>query len=163
MCIRDRRKVPIDGFNRQSLNAKLAIAVTANFVNYRTKEETSVEEISGISKQFNMKFFADIEKDKGISLENIVYYKGDTHYFVMTALRNSLLSRGVLTQNFVNDRKSLMLGTNINWSELQAYAVDVAEYSTKYLSNQIPTTEFALDPSGKPDVADFVFSFMYSA
>lgn len=34
----------------------------------------------------------------GIDLENIVYYKDDTHYFVMTAKKNSLLKKGVIMQ-----------------------------------------------------------------
>ena len=32
----------------------------------------------------------------GVKLENIVYYKNETHYFVMTALKSSLLQLGVL-------------------------------------------------------------------
>jgi len=35
---------------------------------------------------------------KGIDLENIVYYKDDTHYFVMTAKKKSLLKKGVIKQ-----------------------------------------------------------------
>lgn len=35
-------------------------------------------------------------KETGIDLENIVYYKDDTHYFVMTAKKHSLLDKGVL-------------------------------------------------------------------
>lgn len=38
----------------------------------------------------------------GIDLENIVYYKDDTHYFVMTAKKQSLLEKGVILQ--VNQR-----------------------------------------------------------
>lgn len=34
----------------------------------------------------------------GIDLENIVYYKDDTHYFVMTAKKKSLLEKGVIKQ-----------------------------------------------------------------
>lgn len=34
----------------------------------------------------------------GIDLENIVYYKDDTHYFVMTAKKESLLKKGVIKQ-----------------------------------------------------------------
>lgn len=32
----------------------------------------------------------------GIDLENIVYYKDNTHYFVMTAKKQSLLEKGVI-------------------------------------------------------------------
>lgn len=32
----------------------------------------------------------------GIDLENIVYYRDNTHYFVMTAKKQSLLDKGVV-------------------------------------------------------------------
>ena len=38
----------------------------------------------------------DLKEDTDIDLENIVYYKDDTHYFVMTAKKDSLLRKGVL-------------------------------------------------------------------
>lgn len=38
----------------------------------------------------------------GVDLENIVYYKDDTHYFVMTAKKQSLLEKGVILH--VSDR-----------------------------------------------------------
>lgn len=37
-------------------------------------------------------------EQKGIKLENIVYYKDETHYFVMTAGKASLLKRGALRE-----------------------------------------------------------------
>ena len=57
-----------------------------------------VEEISGVAFIFNQKFFQDLKRDTGIDLENIVYYKDDTHYFVMTAKKQSLLAKGVIIQ-----------------------------------------------------------------
>ena len=86
----------IPGFDRKELRAKLALAITANFVNHRTKEEAAVQEISGVAFIFNQKFFKDLYDDTGIDLENIVYYKDDTHYFIMTAKKDSLLKKGVL-------------------------------------------------------------------
>jgi len=44
------------------------------------------------------RFFKDLNIQAGIDLENIVYYKDETHYFVMTAKKHSLLNRGVLIQ-----------------------------------------------------------------
>ena len=76
----------------------LAIGITANFINHNDEVEKNVEEISGIAYHFNPKFFDDLRSHKNIRLENIVYYKDETHYFVMTALKSSLLQRGVLKQ-----------------------------------------------------------------
>ena len=33
---------------------------------------------------------------RGIELENFVYFKNETHYIVMTAVKRSLLKKGVL-------------------------------------------------------------------
>ena len=90
------KKSRIPGFDRKELRAKLALALTANFVNYHTQEEAAVQEISGVAFIFNQKFFKDLYRDTGIDLENIVYYKDDTHYFIMTAKKDSLLKKGVL-------------------------------------------------------------------
>uniref|UniRef100_A0A5F8HKQ5 Molecule interacting with CasL protein 1 n=1 Tax=Monodelphis domestica TaxID=13616 RepID=A0A5F8HKQ5_MONDO len=85
-----------EGFSVREMRGKLAIGITANFVNGRTVAETQVPEISGVARIYNQSFFP--EPVQGIDLENIVYYKDDTHYFVMTAKKQSLLRLGVLRQ-----------------------------------------------------------------
>lgn len=57
-----------------------------------------MQEISGVAFIFNQKFFMDLKESTRIDLENIVYYKDDTHYFVMTAKKASLLEKGVLKE-----------------------------------------------------------------
>ena len=47
---------------------------------------------------FNQKFFQDLKAACGIDLENIVYYRDDTHYFVMTAKKKSLIKKGVILE-----------------------------------------------------------------
>ena len=44
----------------------------------------------------HLSYTQDLKADTDIDLENIVYYKDDTHYFVMTAKKDSLLRKGVL-------------------------------------------------------------------
>ena len=71
-----------------------------------------MEEIPGLSKQYDMEFFRNLENRCGIRLENIVYYKVKipvtfclldkqdlTHYFVMTAKKDSLVRKGVLLKD----------------------------------------------------------------
>ncbi|XP_057593665.1 F-actin-monooxygenase MICAL1 isoform X4 [Hippopotamus amphibius kiboko] len=89
-----------EGFTVREMRGKLAIGITANFVNGRTVEETQVPEISGVARIYNQSFFQSLLKATGIDLENIVYYKDDTHYFVMTAKKQCLLRLGVLRQPF---------------------------------------------------------------
>ena len=146
------RTIRVPCFDRKELRGKLALAITANFKNYNTRDEAAVDEISGVAFIFNQKFFKvlvytcaccllmqrqeycslaalrvlatvivilialthsvsihdgffplalfsipqELNAETGIDLENIVYYKDDTHYFVMTAKKESLLKKGVL-------------------------------------------------------------------
>jgi hypothetical protein len=52
--------VIISGFGRKEFRGKLAIAITANFLNRRSEAEARVEEISGVAFIFNQKFFKDL-------------------------------------------------------------------------------------------------------
>lgn len=90
------KRVTIPGFKRKEFRGKLAIAITANFANRRTTAEAVVEEISGVAFVYKQDFFNSLYEELGIALENIVYYKDETHYFVMTTKKHSLLDRGVL-------------------------------------------------------------------
>ena len=53
LVVASGKNVPIEGFARQSLDAKLAIAVTANFVNNRTAEDSQSDEIAGLAYQYH--------------------------------------------------------------------------------------------------------------
>ncbi len=135
----------------------MAIAITANFINKHTEAESQVEEISGVAFIFNQKFFNDLTEAKGISLENIVYYKDETHYFVMTAKKQSLLNKGVIVENHA-DTVQLLANENVNQEALFEYAREAADFATKY---SMPHLEFAVNHYGKPDVAMFDFTSMF--
>ena len=62
-------------------------------------------------------------------MENICYYKDDTHYFVMTAKKSSLLDRGVLLRDYA-DTITLLSPENINRAKLLGYAKDAATWTT---------------------------------
>lgn len=53
------------GFRRKEFRGKLAIAITANFINRNTTAEAKVEEISGVAFIFNQKFFQDLREATG--------------------------------------------------------------------------------------------------
>lgn len=55
----------IPGFKRKEFRGKLAIAITANFINRNTTAEAKVEEISGVAFIFNQKFFLDLKEETG--------------------------------------------------------------------------------------------------
>lgn len=54
------------GFRRKEFRGKLAIAITANFINRNTTAEAKVEEISGVAFIFNQRFFQELRRATGI-------------------------------------------------------------------------------------------------
>ncbi|XP_028254565.1 F-actin-monooxygenase MICAL2-like isoform X2 [Parambassis ranga] len=155
----DGRRNTLPGFRRKEFRGKLAIAITANFKNRNTTAEAKVEEISGVAFIFNQRFFQQLRQETGIDLENIVYYKDDTHYFVMTAKKQSLLEKGVILQDFA-DTELLLSRGNVDHNALQAYAREAANFSTNH---QLPSLDFAMNHYGQPDVAMFDFTCMYAS
>ncbi|XP_037258256.1 F-actin-monooxygenase MICAL2-like isoform X2 [Falco rusticolus] len=155
----DGRRNTLEGFRRKEFRGKLAIAITANFINRNTTAEAKVEEISGVAFIFNQKFFQDLKEETGIDLENIVYYKDSTHYFVMTAKKQSLLDKGVIINDYI-DTEFLLCGENVNQSNLLSYAREAADFATNY---QLPSLDFAINHYGQPDVAMFDFTSMYAS
>ncbi|XP_061838537.1 F-actin-monooxygenase mical1 [Nerophis lumbriciformis] len=152
------RFVP-EGFKHKELRGKLAIGITANFINRNTTAEAQVAEISGVARIYNQKFFQDLLTDTGIDLENIVYYKDDTHYFVMTAKKRSLLKKGVIKQDF-SEVEDMLAPANIDDEALRRYACDAAHFST---GAKLPDLEFAQNHACQPDVAVFDFTCMQRA
>ncbi|KAJ8919794.1 hypothetical protein NQ315_006323 [Exocentrus adspersus] len=155
----DGKRNTLQGFTRKEFRGKLAIAITANFINKKTEAEARVEEISGVAFIFNQKFFKDLQEATRIDLENIVYYKDDTHYFVMTAKKASLIEKGVIKQDLA-DTEKLLAPENVDRAALEAYAIEAANFSTNY---QMPDLEFAVNHYGQPDIAMFDFTSMFAA
>ncbi|XP_050181203.1 F-actin-monooxygenase MICAL3 isoform X4 [Myiozetetes cayanensis] len=155
----DGRRNTLEGFRRKEFRGKLAIAITANFINRNTTAEAKVEEISGVAFIFNQKFFQDLREATGIDLENIVYYKDDTHYFVMTAKKQSLLDKGVIRHDHA-DTEVLLSRENVDQEALLNYAREAADFST---NQQLPSLDFAINHYGQPDVAMFDFTCMYAS
>ncbi|XP_077419305.1 F-actin-monooxygenase mical2b isoform X4 [Vanacampus margaritifer] len=155
----DGRRNTLEGFKRKDFRGKLAIAITANFINRNTTAEAKVEEISGVAFIFNQKFFLDLKEETGIDLENIVYYKDNTHYFVMTAKKQSLLDKGVVINDYMETHR-LLSSDNVNQEALLCYAREAADFGTNY---QLPTLDFAINHCGQPDVAMFDFTSMHAS
>ncbi|XP_011605196.2 F-actin-monooxygenase MICAL2-like isoform X10 [Takifugu rubripes] len=155
----DGRKSTLDGFARKEFRGKLAIAITANFVNRNTTAEAKVEEISGVAFIFNQKFFLELKEETGIDLENIVYYRDNTHYFVMTAKKQSLLDKGVIISDHIETER-LLSADNVNQEALLSYAREAADFGTNY---QLPSLDYAINHYGQPDVAMFDFTCMYAS
>ncbi|XP_070996950.1 protein-methionine sulfoxide oxidase mical3b-like isoform X2 [Oncorhynchus clarkii lewisi] len=155
----DGRQNTLPGFRCKEFRGKLAIAITANFMNRNTTAEAKVEEISGVAFIFNQRFFQELRDATGVDLENIVYYKDNTHYFVMTAKKQSLLEKGVILRDNA-DTETLLSRGNVDQNALLAYAREAADFSTNH---QLPSLDFAMNHYGQPDVALFDFTCMYAS
>ncbi|KAI9560901.1 hypothetical protein GHT06_011855 [Daphnia sinensis] len=137
----DGKRNTLDGFKRKEFRGRLAIAITANLVNKKSEAEAQLNAVTGID------------------LENIVYYKDETHYFVMTAKKQSLLNKGVIIKDYPDTVKLLSI-ENVNKEALMEYARQAADFSTNY---QLPHLDFAVNHYGQPDVAMFDFTSMFAA
>ena len=130
---------------------KLCLGITANFVNMRTQKEMEVQSIAGVAAIYDQQFFRSLKSEKDIELENIVYYKDDTHYFVMTARKKNLLAKKV----FVTDGKELgdlCRRENIDYPMLIEYVKEVNDFATGL------ELDFYIKKNGRPDVSLFDFS-----
>uniref|UniRef100_A0A0M3IV95 FAD_binding_3 domain-containing protein n=1 Tax=Ascaris lumbricoides TaxID=6252 RepID=A0A0M3IV95_ASCLU len=155
----DGKRNTVPGFPKREMRGKLAIGITANFVNRRTPQEEKVQEISGVAYIFNQQFFKEMKEATGADLENIVYYKDETHYFVMCAKKQSLIEKGVIIED--NEDVSLLLApSNVDQEKLCEYAASAADFAT---NGKLPELKYALNHNGKEDVAMFDFTSLFSA
>jgi len=139
------------GFERKVFQGGQAIGVTANFQNKGTPEESHLKEF-GLLAVYNQSFFTELITKYKIELENLVYYRGETHYFVMTVKRKSLLERGICKKD-AQHVPELLNKDNVDRSKLEALVRDIADYV------QLPASSaFCQDPHGGNDVSIFDFS-----
>ena len=130
---------------------KLCIGITANFVNTRSQKEMEVESIAGVAAIYNQQFFRSLKSDKQIELENIVYSKDDTHYFVITAKKKNLLEKKVLKSDG-KELGDLCRRENIDYAMLINYVREVNDIATGL------ELDFYIKKDGRPDVSLFDFS-----
>lgn len=84
---------------------------------------------SGVAYIFNQSFFKEMCATTGVDLENIVYYKDETHYFVMCAKKQSLLEMGVILKDN-DDVTRLLSADNVDRDALCNYARAAADFAT---------------------------------
>ena len=94
------KHVTVPGFRRKEFRGKLAIAITANFKNMRTTAEATVEEISGVAFVYKQDFFNNLYDEFGIALENIVYYKVISDFFIFFIVVPSSILDFYFNRNF---------------------------------------------------------------
>ena len=138
-------------YEKKCKKSNLAIGITFNFINRNSKEENLNE--FGIAKYLRKEWFDSLYEKYKINLENCTYYRDETHYYVCTATKESLLSRSVFIEDKKN-AKELLEGKNINKEELLRYARDVARHCG--LPDHIPF--FTVEKTASPDIQIFDFT-----
>jgi len=139
-------------FRRTSFTGSLCIGITFNFKHNHTSEEVGLREFAQASL-YNQAYFQEIQDKYNIGLENLVYYQGETHYFVMTIKKNSLFERGVFKDSSLSVMSELLDPANLIEDELLAVAKDTATFVG------LPENcEILLTHQGKPDIQLFDFS-----
>jgi hypothetical protein len=138
-------------FPRRSFVGSLCIGITFNFKNCHTSDEVAITEFAKASL-YHQAYFQELQDKYNICLENLVYYRGETHYFVMTIKKNSLFDRGVFKEEKSN-YEELIDPSNLIEEKLIAVARDTATFVG------IPETcEIETNHLGKADVQLFDFS-----
>eukprot|EP00730_Choanoeca_flexa_P014109 TRINITY_DN6044_c0_g1_i1.p1 TRINITY_DN6044_c0_g1~~TRINITY_DN6044_c0_g1_i1.p1 ORF type:complete len:1423 (+),score=361.94 TRINITY_DN6044_c0_g1_i1:32-4270(+) len=112
------------GFASSVMATSSALGLVVHYRRNNSPREREMEEFSW-ARQYNQPLF-DKLKALGADLENCVYYCGNTHYYVMTPKKASLLEFGVLKEN--KQGSELLARANINMDKLQEYARIVASF-----------------------------------
>ena len=90
--------IPSPGFERKPRKSAFALAITANFVNKKTRKDVLIQECGGKTSFYDQEFFKHLEEESGVKLENIVYFMDETHYLVFVPKKEGLLKIGVLKE-----------------------------------------------------------------
>ncbi|XP_046845451.1 uncharacterized protein LOC124439271 isoform X2 [Xenia sp. Carnegie-2017] len=155
----DGKRNVLPNFRQIEMRGSLAIGLTLNLINHGTKEEAAIPEVSGLAYHFKPQFFDELYRRHGVRLENFVYYKGETHYFVMTAVKRSLLAKGALIMDYPKP-DDLLAPRNVNTERLIEYALDAVNFGTE---GKLTNVEFVVNDRNAPDIAVFDFTSLKKA
>ncbi|KAL3659027.1 hypothetical protein V7S43_015911 [Phytophthora oleae] len=114
------------GINRFVFSQNESLGIVCYFPNLETPEEMKTKEFSWTSQLKHHMLHK--MREVGIDLENIVYFRGEMHYLVMTPKRHNLLARGVVKANLPNS-KELTMKENVNQSVLHAFVKRIVDFT----------------------------------
>ena len=126
------------------------LGITCNFEKYGTIVERNLKEFSLIS-YLNQNRFRKLETEYGIQLENLVFFRDETFYFVMTPKIRCLVKKGVLRSG-EGSPQQLLESSNVNVEKLEDFAREIGEFCG------LPQSSKMILVRGKPDVQIFDFS-----
>ena len=83
-------------FPRKFTRGKVSIAITANFKNTGRGVHVRVSEIPGVISVRRPELFSELKDKSGLEFENFVYFRDESHYFIMTARKKSVVEAGIV-------------------------------------------------------------------
>ncbi|KAG3119725.1 hypothetical protein PI125_g1717 [Phytophthora idaei] len=114
------------GISRFVYSNKEALGIVCYFPNLGTSDETKAKEFSWTAQLKHP--MLDKLREIGLDLENVVYYRGEMHYLVMTPKRQNLVGLHVVNE----DRPSstdLVMDYNINNSALHEFVKSIVDFA----------------------------------
>ena len=138
------------GLRHHAFQAGPAIGITGNFVLDPLSAEEREALETNVSAHFARESFARLRATSGLEMENLVYFRDDTHYLVFSPKKASLLSTGVLREDKPTVEELLAPG-NVDREQLLLAVRRVAEHVG------LPELRFA-ERGAQPDVAIFDFT-----
>ncbi|GMF38920.1 unnamed protein product [Phytophthora fragariaefolia] len=114
------------GINRFVYSNDEALGIVCYFPNLGTSDETKAKEFSWTTRRKHP--MLDKLRDIGFDMENVVYYRGEMHYLVMTPKRQNLLDRRVVGQNHPRS-SDLVMDENVNKLALHELAACIVEFA----------------------------------
>jgi hypothetical protein len=112
--------------NRFVFSQKESLGIVCYFPNLETTEEMKVKEFSWTT-QLKHQMLNKL-RDVGIDLDNIVYFRGEMHYLVMTPKRENLLVHRVVYKNYP-DPKDLVRKENVDQDALRIFVKSIVRFA----------------------------------
>ncbi|KAF4132803.1 FAD binding domain [Phytophthora infestans] len=114
------------GITRFVFSRNESLGIVCYFPNLETTDELKTKEFSWTTRLKH--HMLDKMRDVGIDLENVVYFRGDMHYLVMTPKRQNLLIHDVVKQNYA-DSKDLVRKENVNHDALNVFVKNIVRFA----------------------------------
>ncbi|OWZ09214.1 hypothetical protein PHMEG_00018121 [Phytophthora megakarya] len=114
------------GINRFAFCRKEALGIVCYFPNLGTSDEMKAKEFSWTAQKKHP--MLEKLREVGLDLENVVYYRGEMHYLVMTPKRQNLLDLKVVNENR-SSSTDLVMDDNVNMSTLHEFVKNIVDFA----------------------------------
>ncbi|XP_023323588.1 F-actin-monooxygenase mical1 isoform X2 [Eurytemora carolleeae] len=141
----------LDGFNRGREEGTDELTLTASFQHGTSPEEVLISELNTLKRSVNSQFYKELDRDVNLKVDNLTYYRDDTHYFQFDVSPENLIKQRILKENFPC-RNRLLSKSNIDTEVLKKEVIEICKFATRYHSRQLPHSNLAKNSLGQDDI-----------